>query len=319
MKHLIAGILFFAILLALPHPARAECAGDQQIAGDTFTLPSGESADCNLVIWGGQVIIEDGATVPGSVIVYGGQVDLAGEVGANVTVFGGDVNLRATADIHGDLTAIGGDVRREAGVTIGGSDSRVGSGWGWLNLQPVFDLGARLAGVAASSVGMGLLALVVLLFWAAPAQRVGAALTATPVLAGLLGLITLVTAPLILLGLTVTVCLIPLAIIGVLLLNAGALFGWIALGALVGERLLAALRLQHLSPAVGGAAGTFLITLLVNGLTFIITFFTQGLFFLACLGSLTWLIPLLLTSLSLGAVVITRFGTREYLAGAAVP
>jgi hypothetical protein len=82
-------------------------------------------------------------------------------------------------------------------------------------------------------------------------------------------------------------------------LVAAVLFGWVALGAIVGARLAPALKLGDLSPAVTGALGTFALTITVEILRLV-----------PCLGPL---LAIGLASLGLGAVVLTRFGTQPYI------
>jgi len=98
--------------------------------------------------------------------------------------------------------------------------------------------------------------------------------------------------------LIITICLSPL----LALASAVAfLFGWIALGWLVGKRLLAAIKAKSVAPVWEASLGVFLITLLGA---------------IPCVGWLVWVVG---GAFGLGAVVVTRLGTRPYNGAAAAP
>jgi hypothetical protein len=78
-------------------------------------------------------------------------------------------------------------------------------------------------------------------------------------------------------------------------------FGWLALGAVVGARLATALNLRSVSPALATAFGTFLLSLVMGVVGYV-----------ACLGAI---VEIIFAAIGLGAVVLTRFGTRPYLPG----
>ncbi|MCC6190545.1 MAG: hypothetical protein IT318_16070, partial [Anaerolineales bacterium] len=120
-----------------------------------------------------------------------------------------------------------------------------------------------------------------------------------------LGLLTLVAVPVLLALLTLTLCLIPVAFVGAVVFAAALLLGLIALGQLVGARLASALRLYQITPAVSAALGTGLLWLVTSAVGAV-----------ACVGWVAWV---LLASVGLGAVILTRFGTRPYLGSVTVP
>ncbi len=108
-------------------------------------------------------------------------------------------------------------------------------------------------------------------------------------------LTVLVALPLFVL-LVVLIVTIPAAVLLPLALGAAWLFGWIALGWLVGDRLLAAVQARE--------------TWRVPVITVIV-----GVLLLALVGAVPvigWLIGLGVGLVGLGAVVLTRFGTRDY-------
>jgi hypothetical protein len=86
-----------------------------------------------------------------------------------------------------------------------------------------------------------------------------------------------------------------------LITTAGGFFGWIAVGLLVGQKLLGGLKVQEAAPLVAVVIGVLLISLISA---------------LPCLGFLVFLGVL---SLGLGGVVLTRFGTMSYPEGLPSP
>jgi hypothetical protein len=305
--------LVAALLLPLvaARPAyAAACAGDHAVIGDTYTLAAGQQLDSNLIVLGGQANIAAGATVNCKVVVLGGSLDLAGTVLQDVVVMGGDARLRATSEIDGQLQSVGGSFTQDEGAQIRGG---VSQGWstnsggsGRLPFGGEVPLLAEVIGfyravtrTILGSLGLGLLALLVVLVWPEPTARVRAAVTNAPGHSGALGLLTGVAVPVLIVLAAITVCLIPVSFMAMVLLTAAVAFGWIALGLLVGERLVRALHLVNLSPAVAAALGTALLSLAVTAISWA-----------QCVG---WVVPVILAAVGLGAVTLTRFGTQPYL------
>jgi hypothetical protein len=145
---------------------------------------------------------------------------------------------------------------------------------------------------------MGLLALLVVLFWPEQTARVRAAVSNAPGQSGALGLLTVVAVPVLIVIASLTICLIPIGFMAGVVLTAAVAFGWIALGELVGQRLAGALKLVNLSPAVAAGLGTALLSLAVAAIGWV-----------PCVG---WIAPVILAAVGLGAVTLTRFGTQPY-------
>lgn len=316
------------LLFLIATPVRAFEGGipdGQVVFGEDFTLESGEVLDGDLVVFGGDVTLEEGSEVDGNVVVWGGETQVAGLVDGDLVVFGGDVTLAATAVVDGNLATMGGEVHREEGAVVRGQEVTAGRGtwsapvvipipgfrrtiplpagsvpWGngaaGLALR-VFLRGARLLLMVLLMAGLSGLAVVL---WPAAATRVGQAATRAPLPSLGVGLLTVVVAFVVVLGLAVTLCLLPVSFL-VALAGAGtAIFGWTSLGIIVGERVLAATTPRTVSPFWSAALGGGLLTLLSGLLDLIPCVGWMGGFLVACVG--------------IGAVVLTRFGTVEYLA-----
>lgn len=324
MKKLLSAVaLALVALLALAPAAWARSlAEDKVVIGDSFTLSDGEVVDGNLIVLGGSVTVEDGAEVAGDTAVFGGNVTLGGTVQGDLVVFGGNAELLSTAVVEGELVTSGGSITREAGSEVQGGETQslgprfwdrpfvnVPSTPGPLDLFINFLWDGVRTVIVAFVVAV--LALLVALLLPEQTGRVSAAIATAPIQAGFLGLLTLVAVPVLagVLALVTLLCLSPVSLVALIAYAVALLFGWLALGALIGERLAAALKLRGLSPILAAAAGTLLVTLVVNGI--------------GLLPFVGWLLGglanLVLSSIGLGAVVLTRFGMRPYFAGAAAP
>jgi hypothetical protein len=313
MKKVLLACLLGLLLAFSATPVFADGDGGRVIFGDSFTLESGERMDGDLVVLGGSVVLETRSRVDGNVVVMGGSARVAGEVEDDVVVFGGNVVLRSTAVVDGDLFTIGGNVEREAGAVVRGSEvegfefeglPRFGTfptrvytyRWpDWFSF--IFDVFKAIF-VALALAALGLL---IVLFWPKQTEMVGQAFLSAPLPSGGVGLLTGVVAVALMVLLAITICLSPVAfLLGVAMIVA-ALFGWIAIGLLVGRRLLEAFKVKGITSLMAVAVGTLLISLLCA---------------IPCLGAL---VAFVVGCAGLGAVVLTRFGTQTYPLPTPVP
>jgi hypothetical protein len=303
----------------------------QVVMGGSFTLQAGEVLDGDLIIFGGTATLEGGSTVEGDVFVMGGNASIAGRVEGDLAVFGGNVNLRTTGVIEGDVASFGGNVNRAEGSIIQGG---IVSDEGFVfpfgpelpNTPGVPDL-PGLPGMPGSQ-GFGLfeifrvgiapvlavfwfffrsllisgLAMLVVLVWQKPTTRVSDVIAGFPFLAGGIGLLTVLVLPLLLVLLVLTICLIPVAFLTVVVLVVAFIFGWIAVGFEVGNRLVEAFK-WNMNSVLAAGIGTLLISLVFGGIGLI-----------PCIG---WIFPFILAVLGLGGVILTVFGTRNYGASGA--
>ena len=304
--------LLAALVGALPAYA-ANCNDDHAVIADSYTLAAGQSLDSNLIVLGGQATVAPGATVNCKVVVLGGSLDVSGKVLQDVVVMGGNVHLHSSAEVDGELQSLGGTLTQDDGAVIKGgvsqgfnTHSNSGNGnsspvpyAGFSVLDSVLSLYHSVTQAVLGALGLGLLALLVVLVWPEPTARVCAAVQNAPGQSGGLGLLTVVAVPVLIALTFFTICLIPVSFMAGVVFSAAIAFGWIALGELVGMRLVGTLNMAHLSPAVAAALGTALLSLGVSAISW-----------LPCIG---WVAPVILSALGLGAVTLTRFGTLPYL------
>lgn len=305
---------------------------DVTVTQGDYVLASGDTIDGDLLVLGGNVTIEDGATVTGDVVVFGGSTAIAGQVDGSISLIGGSLALAETANVDGDVTRTGGSFDRAAGAEVSGSVTEAPGLTNWLPALPAIinetapptpvadDPGRGLFGYLIAFfqagfwiLGVTVLALVVAAFWPDQTARVAATVRSAPLPSFGMGLLTGVAVPilmLVLVLLAITICLLPVSLVGWVVIGLGYamawLFGWIALGQLVGLQLAEALGLRNVNAVIGATAGTFLISLLGYTVSFVISFITCGGEFISW-----FLVP----AIGVGAVALTRFGTQPYMRG----
>jgi hypothetical protein len=245
-----------------------------------------------------------------------------GTIGGDVNVIGGLVTLGENAVVEGDVNSLSGQLIQDEGATVEGDVNNnltlpfffstparitIPNFEGGLTLPQLpfsapsrLDMGLGLASGVLWWLGRSfiwaILALLVGLFIPRNAERTAAAATGQPVVAGGLGCLTLLVVPVMLVLLFISICGIPFGLLGLFLLLAAWALGIIALGLETGVRL-ADLMKQDWALPVSAMVGTFLLTLLINGLGAIIP----------CIG---WVVPALVGMVGLGAALVTRYGAR---------
>jgi hypothetical protein len=311
MHKLIAALILVAVI-ALPSSAALakNLSDDKVVVGGSFTLESGEELDGDLVVLGGVVTLEPDSTVTGSVTLLGGTVSIAGTVQRDVVGIGGVVSLESQAVVRGDLTAVAASLNRAEGSQVDGQviTGLQGPiqlpfpGWSGLPEQPRIDfqLPKLWNGLwyLFSAFLWSALAILVVMFLPNPTDRVSQAVMRQPVLAGVVGLLTLVVAPILLVLLFVTILLIPAGLLGVLALAVAWVLGRIAIGMEIGRRM-GDMSNREWPAAVAAGIGTFVLSLVVDGISLVIP----------CIG---WLAPALVGVMGVGAVLLTRFGSQSY-------
>jgi cytoskeletal protein CcmA (bactofilin family) len=313
-------LVVLAILFAFASPVYAQGGEPGKIIfGDNFTLESGEELAGDLVVFGGNVTVEEDAVVNGSLVVFGGTVASDGTINGDVVIFGGQIKLDEHAVVDGDVTTIGGQVSQADGAEIKGDvvnnaspEIKFPNG----QMPPRIDLNLNpfweIARVFYRAVIFAALAMLVVVFLQPQMQYVGQVIVRQPVMAGGMGLLTLVGGPLTIVGVTVilsiTIILIPVALVFVfiatLAIALAGLFGIIALGHEVGERFTRAIN-QNWTPVLTTGLGTFLVMLIGGAVAEI-----------PCFG---WFVVLLVGLVATGAVVMTRFGVKPLSLAVTVP
>ena len=331
---LVVVLLGMLLLPAMPVLADGDGPDDTGVViwNEDYTLKADEWVDGDLVVFNGDVTLEPGSRVEGSIIVWNGGADVEGTVEGDLVVSGGDITLGDSARVEGQVVCSWNcELEQEAGARV---DGGIVEGvplpgipsWSWRNLpvppdvpQPpevvlspldlwssgpgrVLNWVLRAIRSAVAVLVVAAVAGLVALIWPEQTARVGRTAVKAPWPTLGIGLLTIVAALVLVIALAITICLSPIALLAALALSAAGLFGWIGIGAVVGERLLQALHAREITPLWAAGLGTLVVTLISVGLSAAF-----------CLAPLGWLMVFVLGCLGLGAVVLTRFGTMPYI------
>ncbi len=314
MKTWLRITLFLTLLVVIAWPATAFAKSpyeDKVVFGGSFTLESGETLVGSLIVFGGSATLEDASTVRGDVVVFGGTVEANGVVTQNIVGLGGSITLGPNSSIGENVVMVGAQLDQAPGADIEGNVINPVTG---PYVFPFPVIGESFSGgmpvpVVRTNPAWDILWFTLKLFlWAALAvlvvlflpdhtKRTAQTVMQQPLVAGGLGLLTVVVLPILLVLLAITICLIPISIlIGIIAVLAWA-FGLIAVGYEVGVRLSRMFN-QEWAPAASAALGTFLLILVIDGIRLV-----------PCVG---WILSAVVGMLGLGAVILTRFGARAY-------
>jgi cytoskeletal protein CcmA (bactofilin family) len=332
------------LLLALAAPVLA--APVAQSGGDVhfgaYTLEVGQKATGDLVVFGGPVTMRVGSFLAGDLTVFGtvemereatldgqlvvfGSADVSGAIEGDVFAVDG-LALRSTAVVAGDVV-VAGTLNQHPDAVVRGTVRPMRQGdWQWpggiVLPRPLPDSGStgdsgistprwvtflwRVTRGIASVVIMALLALVIVSLWPTHLERVSRTIEEAPLLSFGVGLLALILSGLAAALLAITICLSPLALVGIIAVGVGLLMGWVALGLALGRRVFAGL--------AGRAPATIAVAALV-GTTLVTALMAVSRVF----GGLNALLVFLLVPPAAGAVLLTRFGSRPYATRGVVP
>ena len=315
MKKITRILILVLLLSAILIPTTVSASGfsdDKVIFGGNFTLNAGEIINGDLVVFGGNVILETSSKVNGDAVILGGNFTSNGSINGNLVALGGLVELQDEARVIGDLAVFGSSFEQASGAYISGTvvtednvpfDFDLPSDFGLFEGNfPVFRF-RELPFVSASwfffqvLIWTGL-AILVALFIQNQAPVVNRAAFGQPVMSVVVGLGIAFVAPLVLVALLVTILLSPVSLLGILALLAAWVVGLVSLSIEIGKKLAEAMDQSWPIPILAGI-GMFILSLLFNGFQHIVP----------CVGFLP---KLVLGMWVTGAVVLTRFGTKEY-------
>lgn len=332
-KSTLTRILLLLALVLVPTAsihAQTPNHGDVVLFGQNYTLAEGETLNGSIAVFGGNIEIQQGAEVNGSIIIFGGNIsfqedtiingDIAvfggnlsvlGEVDGDIVLFGGQALLESDAVVDGDIATFGGQVSQEEGATVTGDITNnttpdfdtprtpdapnppdVPTPYVDVNFNPFWNAVGKLG----RAVLIAVIGMLLSLFLQPQLDRTASTITRQPLIAGGYGLLGFIVLPVVMVIMIVTLILIPVAAIIALLVPLAWLFGVIALGQEVGERFTKAIN-QVWAPVLSTGFGTFLLMLVLGFMELI-----------PCVG---WIPSTLVTLVSVGAAVMTWFGTRN--------
>lgn len=304
------------ILLITPITALAQApttepaktiSGDQIVIANTYRLAAGDELIGNLAVIGGTATLDEGSTMTGDVFLTGGTLTVSGTVNGDFIAIGGAINIEDTADINGNISLIGATIKKSPLAEINGEITEQSPKFFDFNLSDPKALNfpftaktsilTKMLQASLQALAMAALAVILGLLLPQQLKRVADTISAEPLVTGGVGLLSVVVVPILLVLLTITIILIPVTILGTLLIGFAVLFGWIAIGYEIGQRL-AVLFKTTWHPSIAAGIGVLLLGLVTGFATLI-----------PCIG---WLIGVIVAILGLGAVVISRFGSSKY-------
>ncbi len=266
---------------------RADCSSRRPSFGSDVVVDSDEKICGNVTSFGGTMVIQ--GEILGDIAVFGTSVIIDGTLHGDITAYGGSVTLQNNAAVYGDIHLCQGE------FTPGGEQYLHGSLYGCpTNIQqlllidtgPSFRFWAVVAWVALGFLLMLLLPEHMTLVRTTVTSKTRRSLA--------LGTLSILLALPILAILAALIISIPLAIIVAIGLIAAWALGTVAVGSLVGE---------YIVRVVAPRKNTRPVQVVV------------GLTVLVLAGSLPyigWVISIGAGLIGLGAVFLSRFGTRLY-------
>jgi hypothetical protein len=273
------------------------------------------------VKFGGSVTVAENEFVEEAVVAIGGSADVRGRVAGDVVAIGGGIRLGPKAVVDGAVTSIGGGVLREEGSQVRGEVVELGVGGPWTFVpwgvrgfdHDMFSGWFRLLG---TGLRISLLLLVTLLIAAIadrPVSRIAARAGDDPWVSGFVGLAAeILFVPV----LVVTVVFLAISIIGIPLLLLvpfalvalflGILMGFTGVARRLGRWAVG----EHRTTTVATAVG---VVLIVAGavLARLLSLFTGPFWPVAfAVGAIGLFLEYVAWTVGLGALLLTRFGTR---------
>ena len=266
---------------------RGDCSSRHPSFGADVVVDSNEKVCGNITAFGGTMVIQ--GEVLGDIVAFGTSVIIDGTLRGDVTAYGGSVTLQSSAAVYGDIHLCQGD------FTPGGESYLHGTLYGcptsmgqllMLDTGPSFRFWVLLTWVALGSLLMVLLPEHVTLVRTTVANKARRSLA--------LGILSILLALPVLAILVALIVSIPLAIIVAIGIISAWALGTVAVGSLLGEYIVRVVAPRKNTRPVQVVVG--LTVLVLAG-------------FLPYIG---WVISIGAGLIGLGAVFLSRFGTRLY-------
>ena len=315
----------------------------RELAGSAAPTPANatdtESADAiersrvtrgDTVRFGGDIAVGVDERIQGNLVSIGGSIELEGEVTGDVVAIGGSAALGPQAVVRGDLSVIGGSLTRAAGARIFGDTNEVGSVTGGFarggrRASAIGSVRPGFGSVTTTIVRIGLLVLaglIALAFGRSYIERIADLTAATPLRAGLIGLLAeIIFLPLVILLVVVLavsivgiplIALVPFVIVLVILVM---LMGFVALASQIGGYLT-----TRFGWAERGGYGALAIGIVaIGGLTLVarLAALAGGSLLGTPLSALGFMVEYAAWTVGFGSAIIalyetqTRFGSRR--------
>ncbi len=283
---------------------QGELQGNQLFIGKSFKLDAGKIIKGDILGIGTDLTLKPGSLVEGNILLIGSSLEAGGIVKGDLNLFAGNSHLIKSAILDGSINHFFHHVVIDQDAQVSGEINAfsfpgfpteqisglisTAAEWFSPNRWFLWDFSRTLI--------IGVLTLLAVMLLKKPTLRVHTQIQTQPVISWGAGIFAALTIPIVTLILIITICLLP---IGFLLLIAFALaylFGWLAVGIVIGKLIQRWLRVQW-SDEVQAFLGSLLFGLITSIIGWI-----------PCIG---WIFNFMVGCIGLGAVIITRFGTQS--------
>lgn len=258
------------------------------VFGQTLVVGEQEVECGDFTLFGSKLDVK--GQVRGTILAFGSNINIAGKVYGDLNLYGSMAILQKGSYVQGTINLFGGNERQEAGAKLdGGVEDHSQHVSLWLpgvNNGFSFPFWSLIIWVILGTTFISLFPEHMMFVRTTAAQKTRRSL--------LLGFLSLLLAPVLLIVLIALIIPIPLAILVAIGLIAAWTLGTIAIGWLVGEIIMRAVAPRHNTRLVQVTVG---LTALVLG---------------GSLPYVGWIVSLGAGLLGLGAVFLSRFGTRLY-------
>lgn len=258
------------------------------VFGQTLVVDERDVMCGDLTLFGSTLDVN--GQVRGTILAFGSNINIAGNVLGDLNLYGGMATLKKGSHVQGNINLFGGSERLEPGTRLDGivedHTQHVSLWLPGVSNGFAFPFWSLVIWIILGTAFISLFPEHVMFVRTTAAQKARRSL--------LLGFLSLLLAPVVLIVLIALIIPIPLAILIAIGLIAAWTLGTIAIGWLVGEMIMRAIAPRH---------NTRLAQVSV------------GLTALVLIGSLPyigWIVSLGAGLLGLGAVLLSRFGTRLY-------
>ncbi len=338
MKRGILILLLLLAALALPAAALAQTIigpdevvqDDVAVFDEDLVIEEGAIVSGDVAVFNGQVVIN--GNVSGDVAVFNGDVTINGDVSGDVAIFNGNLTVGETAAFSGNcavfngalsgnlpdgadcvalalpfLNNVTGFVNRVGGDAPGLAGSPPPSS---LTTLPQKSFWGEMAGTALASLFMGLLAFGAAAVFPQSLTRISRSARQKPLASSIVGFLTALAVPSLLLFLLIISIILSIVLIGLLgfpilfglslVYLLALLLGWLGVGTLFGGWLARLFRLKNRGVKSTAVLGVVALTFLLGALDAL------------SLEAIRVVVTVLLLWLGLGAVALTKFGRRPY-------
>ncbi|MDQ6660946.1 MAG: polymer-forming cytoskeletal protein, partial [Chloroflexota bacterium] len=206
--------------------------------GGTVVIDTNEVICSDLTTFGGTLVID--GEVRGNIVAFGTTIAIIGRVDGNVNLYGGTITLQSSSHVHGDIHLYGSRYTQSTGSILEGGiiDHTRHPGWFFANNGDFsFPFWPLFIWVALGLLVTSLLPEHVMFVRTTVVQKARRSLV--------VGLLSILLAPLILAVSIALILPIPVAIIVALALLAAWALGTVAIGWIVGEAILQRIAPQH--------------------------------------------------------------------------